>query len=364
LIKSFVVIIIKVDSIEKGHRVFETLNYRGQDLSISSLVKNYLLEKSKDEELRENFSKWQKIVDTLKNISLDDFLKHFWIAHYEIATPSNLFDKLKEKIDSSEKVKTLLNELINNSEIYKQLRIPEEDYWYDDLDIVNYLNELNNIVNDSALPPLLNAKIFWDDKSKIKEIVRACSIVHFRAKTVGTRKPNEMVSTMAEIAKDIRKNPQGYSISDAIKKLSELDTTETNFESNFMNYSYSGKLASYVLKKIESYRNGQYTVTEITSKASLEHILPQSPDDEWEKIFDEETQKKYISKIGNQTLLHIKLNRIAQNFSFDKKLEEYKKQPGIKITEELLGKSSWTKNEINDRTQKFADDAKKIWKLD
>ena len=60
IIKAFIVIIIKVDSIEKGHRVFETLNYRGQDLTVSSLIKNYLLEKSDDSELRENFSKWQK----------------------------------------------------------------------------------------------------------------------------------------------------------------------------------------------------------------------------------------------------------------------------------------------------------------
>lgn len=242
--------------------------------------------------------------------------------------------------------------------------MPEKSYWYDDLDIVNYLNELNNIVNDSAQPVLLNAKIFWNDKSKMKKLVRACSIIHFRAKTVGTRKPNEMVTKMAEIAENIRGDPEGYSVSESIKKISELDTDEPNFVSNFKNYAYSGKLASYVLKKIESYRNGEYTVTEVTDKANLEHILPQSLNDDWKKDFDEDLQKKYVSKIGNMTLLHTKLNRIAQNYSFETKLEEYKKQPGIKITEELLGMSTWTKKEIDDRTEKFAEDAKQIWRLD
>ena len=150
---------------------------------------------------------------------------------------------------------------------------------------------------------------------------------------------------------------------DAIKKLSELDTPEPNFVSNFKNYSYSGKLASYVLKKIESFRNGQYIVTEITSKASLEHILPQTLNEEWEKNFDEEKHQKYVSKIGNQTLLHSKLNRQAQNFSFDNKLKKYDEQPGIKITEDLLEEKTWTQKEIDDRTEKFADVAKEIWKL-
>ena len=124
-----------------------------------------------------------------------------------------------------------------------------------------------------------------------------------------------------------------------------------------------GKLASYVLKKIESFKQGQYTVTKISFKANLEHILPQSPNDDWEKDFDKESQKKYISKIGNMTLLHEKLNRNAQNYSFEKKLDEYKKQPGIKITEELLGKKSWTKKQIENRTKEFSKYAKEIWKL-
>ena len=183
------------------------------------------------------------MAETLKNISLDDFLKHFWIARYEVATPLNLFDKFKVKIDSPQKVKSILDELSKNSEIYRQLRIPEKSYWYDDIDIVNYLGELNNISNDSAQPLLLNAKIFWNNKSKIKEMVKACSIIHFRAKTIGNKKPNEIVTKMAEIAKDIREKGQEFTVAKSIVKLSELDTTESNFQSNFENYAYSGKIS-------------------------------------------------------------------------------------------------------------------------
>jgi hypothetical protein len=303
------------------------------------------------------------MVENLGNISQDTFLQHYWVAHHEQVTPSNLFDKIKEKTDSSDKVQELLDKLVDNSVIYKQIKEPDKNYWFNEEDIEKYLEELETLGNDSAQPVILNAKIHWNDKSKIKNIIEACSKIHFRAKTVGTKKPNELVKVFSDIAENIRTN-SNYDDSQVIQDLSKLDSPPEVFATNFKDHKFAGKTASYVLKKIESSRNGVFTVTQISHNAQLEHILPQKPDPGWDINFHIVKDEKYISKIGNMTLLHKKLNGGAQNEVFQKKIPYYIQQKGnLKILDELLSYSDWTKKNIDDRTDKFVNDAAKIWTL-
>lgn len=358
---TFLVIKIIVPHEEAGHRVFETLNYRGLDLSISNLVKNFLLEKSQDRDLSSNLGKWKIIADTLDHKGLDAFLKHHWVAHYEIATPATLYDKIKKEIDSAIKVNSLLDELMTDAKIYIKLRKPLTSFWYNDQDVVDYLNELNDLRNDSAQPLLIVAKRYWDDKNNLRELAKACSTIHFRAKSIGHIPASNMVGTMAKTAEGLRKNKKNYTMKDVLKEFKKIDIVPTLFESNFKESTYSGKEASYVLRKIESYRNGSYTVTQITKNANLEHILPQTLNQSWNHFSTVEHQK-YVGKIGNLTILHKRLNVKARNFSFNQKKSEYQKQQGqIKITDDLLKKNNWTMKEIDDRTEDFCKDAVKIW---
>ena len=77
---------------------------------------------------------------------------------------------------------------------------------------------------------------------------------------------------------------------------SKIDMNPEVFSTNFQDSQYSGKEASYVLKKIESYQYGEFVITETSDKASLEHILPQTLSDPWKEDFDEITHKKICRK--------------------------------------------------------------------
>ncbi len=363
IMKSFLTIEILVDSEEAGHRVFETLNYRGLDLSISSLVKNYLLEKSSDSDLGTNLSKWREITNNIENKTMDDFLKHHWISRHELVTPSNLFDKIKGKIDQSQKVNQFLDELIEDSKIYKQLRYPEKLYWYDDQDVVEYIEDLNDLRNDNAQPLLLAAKRIWNDKTKFRELTKVCSIIHFRAKSIGPRNASQMVNTMYNVLKQLSEKKNSYSIKDVLNEFKKIDTTKEEFELSFREKWFSGAEASYVLRKIEINKDGAYAVKRATAKATIEHILPQNLSDEWRKKFDEETHEECVDLIGNLTILHDVLNKSIQNNSFDDKKDVYKDQKDVSMTLELAKKPTWEEKDIKDRTKEFTKHALDIWKL-
>ena len=95
--------------------------------------------------------------------------------------------------------------------------------------------------------------------------------------------------------------------------------------------------------------------------ATLEHILPQTMNDDWKKIFSDDEHKQFVHRIGNLTLLHGISNSKLQNKNFDEKKELYKSAEDIKITSELSGTAKWTSETIETRSELFAGDAEQIW---
>ena len=55
------------------------------------------------------------------------------------------------------------------------------------------------------------------------------------------------------------------------------------------------------------------------SNLTLEHILPENPNEEWKKIFLKEEILEYIYRIGNFTLLTSNKNRKIGNEDYSKK---------------------------------------------
>ena len=111
---------------------------------------------------------------------------------------------------------------------------------------------------------------------------------------------------------------------------------------------------------------------------SVEHVLPQSWGKEWPfedgsvtteelipELFDEspraENRSHRIHTLGNLTLLTNKLNSSAQNSNFDTKKEKYFQHSGLFLNKWFADKSRWTEAEIQERSERFAKMAVKIW---
>ena len=127
-------------------------------------------------------------------------------------------------------------------------------------------------------------------------------------------------------------------------------------------YSNSKKrksLLRYILGRFEEYHYPeQVNERPIDDSISIEHFLPQSPEEHWG--LSSEDVKPYVHLIGNLFLVGQGFNSSARNFGIQRKIAELR-NTGINTTADLISEISrndpsvWTENEINLRTNQLAE---------
>jgi uncharacterized protein with ParB-like and HNH nuclease domain len=358
ILDSFRIYEIIVESEEQAFKLFATLNQRGLDLSISDLIKNHIFSKSESSHRDRNHKTWKDIVDTLAdNKNMDVFLRHHWIAHHEKVTQQKLFTEITKYVNNNDDVRKYLDSLLKSCKIYSELIGDNKNPIISD----NFSDLFESLKNDSAQPLFLMAFTHWGIDSKdIEELSKICLDVHFRGKTIGNRAASEMVNTFAKAAKEIRK--EKANLSKVKNILKEIDISDSEFKSTIKDGEIKSNIAKYLLKNIEINRETLHPVKKVDPRVTLEHVLPQTMTDSWSKIFDEPTQRKYLNRIGNLTLLHGIPNSELQNKSFDEKKSIYAKQNDLTITKEISAYEKWGIEEIENRCSDFSDDAATIWK--
>ena len=109
-------------------------------------------------------------------------------------------------------------------------------------------------------------------------------------------------------------------------------------------------LIRYILARLEE-RDYPEQVAErpIDNSISIEHILPQKPEEHWG--LTEEEVESYVHLIGNLVLVGIDFNVSARNYELERKIFELR-ETGIRTTVDLLFEIEqesppiWTKQEI------------------
>ena len=95
---------------------------------------------------------------------------------------------------------------------------------------------------------------------------------------------------------------------------------------------------------------------------TLEHILPDNPNEDWD--WDDMMIQQYHYRLGNMVLLEFVKNKNLGNVKFSEKKIIYANstvQSTKKIGESNI--ENWTEEEINKRQKKLAKLAKGIWRL-
>ena len=101
---SLKLIFTALDNDEDAYVIFETLNTRGKDLTLSDLVKSHLarLLKPSNKGVDLAKDKWNKINQVFEasqaDISVSTFIHHFWLSRYEYITEKNLYKALRKSI--------------------------------------------------------------------------------------------------------------------------------------------------------------------------------------------------------------------------------------------------------------------------
>lgn len=358
-------ILITVDDELNAYTLFETLNARGTDLAPTDLLKNYLfsIAGKVESDLRHIKNQWQNITSLIPFDRFPTFLRHFWNAQNRLVRQDQLFRTIRNSYKEPDQVFHLLDNLESSANLYAALVNPYDEFWGGNRQIGNKIRELKLFGVTQCFPLLLSAyeKFSLNDFEKTLKI---CIVISFRYNIISEKNPNQMENSYNEVA--IRVFNSTISTPEQMfSELKALYVPDEEFKNYFAVKQYNAKrhktLIRYILISIENQVAGTNHDYE-TSPTTTEHILPENPGAEWEKLFEPEIQENYIHRIGNYTLLESSKNRDCQNKPYAAKKPIY--ETSQYRTTNQIHFPDWNPAQLNGRQAALAKIASSIWKID
>lgn len=394
---------------------FETINNRGKDLSTLELLKNRLhfvahkiCEGKKLEKLQQEINDTYTLIyhdlRQFEDDHLEGFLKHFVAYYYgekgdfkkrllemefnahKRYTDNTNFNEEYEKIDDllfylsySSKVWNFLHTLDEKSialivDDNKKLEIEITPKMRGLLEKMRRLNALN----DNAFLPLLLSLLTIQLAGKsaneqpytTKELESLLEYLErFGFLVYGVAGKNTAKNEWIELA---FKAIQAYRFWGDKISIEELPTLEKNFfnrqgnsalellEENIHSLKNTkkwyqwGKALNYLLYEYELHHNPETTLNFDSSLESIEHILPQNPDQGYSaKEKNWAKNPNIVHALGNLLLIAKNANSSLSNKPFNEKRKEYLK--GSYSEKEVAKNASFGVEQIKERSEKLLD---------
>ena len=354
--------VITVTDELNAFKVFETLNARGVQLSSSDLLKNYLFSVANEQhqtKLDELEDLWAEVSDILKETQVSDFLRIYWNSNHKTIRKNQLYKTIRDEIKTSEQSFSLLRDMRKKADIYMALKSSEDELWRNNKDIRENL-ELLRLFNVTQPMSLLISAYSNLSLKEFDSLLSKIVIISFRYNIICGKNPNEQEVLYNKLALDIELN-KTYNINDLLNsgiyvKDAEFEQTFTYKE--FVYNSRNNQIAKYILCKLEKF---EYGLTVDRDDTTLEHILPDNPDESWE--WDVSAIQQYKYRLGNMVLLEKGKNNDLGNASYLEKKDVYSKSsiPSTKKIGDTV--NEWSESIITTRQQKMAKIAKVIWQI-
>ena len=360
--------------------LFETLNYRGLELTQTDLVKSYLFSRILTNDAQDQYvNEWDLVVDNIGGKSPDLFLRHYLLLYNKKVLKRDIYGEIKGKYKTREEAIAFVDDLSRFSRLYSYL-VRETEFEGHNKEILNALFDDLALLNVDTQNIYLLAILyqFYSKKTnvdleKIENAARLSETLSFRWITCG-RNAQDLESVYQEAASMVMDEDTPEDNFDEAQNLilSSLPSDQ-EFQSALQNAIIkSNRRGQYILRKIDEWQNGDassYVLMDAT-KLHLEHIAPQrpSPDSDWKlRMKGDLNYREIIYRIGNMMLLRDRVNKSASNLTFEKKLVKYEAQnKKSKMTLPTLSKDvlefkTWNQHDVVARSQQIADIATEVW---
>lgn len=347
--ENVVLTVITCPSPDSAIQIFNVLNDRGMPLSAIDILKSSLMQKLSDEDRKAFKSKWEEINFNLNSADLDiDGMLNTYLYYKISANPKSRLDKELLAVFEKEKKTSLeiINEINKFSSAYIDVLQADDKYVY----CLKYLK--HKIYWSSILSTALYIK--YPHLEELKQLLVAYYYQNWIAGATVAR----IKQTSFNILKLIKNNEEIDKIEKEMQQnLKKYSTTETFKEEIIGSYVYGRKWDKAILLLIEYFSSDESNKNfiAITNKLHLEHILPKTPNKYWKDIFDKKDREAWTDSLANLTLLSMKKNLQAQNYSFDKKKEAYQNKDNVissfLLTQEIIKKDKWDLEELEKRKE-------------
>lgn len=363
--QSILFIQITVSDYSNAYTIFETLNDRGLDLTVTDLLKNYIFSMLPKQEHKSAQGLWKQICDNVGEKNLTKFLRHYWNSCHRKVTERELFRSIKKELEIDEiskqnKVKEFIVNLERVSEIYSAISDPDNKIWNNNKKIANYLYDIILYKVDLCYPVILAIQMNITNSNLKEQLFKLCARISFRYIVISEGGANDLEVAYNNLCLKIVKDKDDLDYNSAIKDFDRFIVPSENFILSFKNKVLktrgNKKLINYILERIERNLGGC-----INDNYTLEHILPENPNFEWENIFGNEA-KQYVYRLGNYTLLERDKNNDIGNKEYYEKRIVYEESNCV-MTKRIAILQEWNINEIGKRQSKMAKIADSIWSM-
>ena len=357
----FIQIVVETDL--DAYVVFETLNARGIELTVSDLLKNYLLSLTShsEEDKRQAKDQWRRIIQITDLDGFSTFLRYYWNSRYDFVRKDSLFKSLRGSVTTAQQTFDLLDELEKYAGVYAALKNPNDELWLGKREIRNRISELKLFGVTQPYPLLLVAYFMMEEE--FESVLRFCSIIAFRYNVISGLNPNKQEQTFHQAAKKVFEGTI-RSANQVAQELRDIYPNDEDFANVFstkqINTNKQKKLARYILYSLENQIAGTNRNYEDES-GTIEHILPENPSAEWRQFFSYDEQINYIYRIGNLTLLEPSKNRECGTKLFAEKQLIYN-QSQYEMTNKI-SHTDWTTDQVRQRQEFLSRYATTIWRI-
>lgn len=370
-------------SLERGkdnpQLIFESLNSTGKDLTQTDLIRNYILMGLEPEAQKIFYEKYWRAMEedfkqSKKQSKKEDLFNQF-VRHYltiktrDIPNINKVYEAFKRyQQERGIETEVLLQDLQKYCGYFCQIVFKKET----NKDLNKALGFLVDLEMDVIYPLLL--ELYSDYSEGVLSQKDFISIIYLIESYLVRRAvcglgTNSLNKIFASFTKKINKDQYLESIK---AHFLSLETTKGKFpkDSEFKNLFitidfYNLKEKKYFLERLELELENFDTKEPVNTKeCTIEHIMPQTLEEEWERDLGENFQAihdKYLHTIGNLTLTGY--NQKYSNNSFQEKrdMEKGFKQSPLRLNQGLRDLESFGEKQIEKRANDLADFALKIW---
>lgn len=376
------VIKIQIQDEDLAYNIFETVNARGTDLSVSDLLKNLIFKNVREERLSKDNAK-EKWLEIEENVDGDmkKFTRYFWLSRYSFVTEKGLYREIKAKIKDFE---GFLDSLYLTSNHFRVLSTGEKSEW---LEFKNGKKAFRSVQGIRALGVsqcyvLLLALMVNREKlpvpvDKWMELIENATFCY---SSIGKLPANKLerqyskaalgISEAMEELNEGKKRKLLVREYERLKKtLRDLLPSNELFRDNFLEITYKESEKSriflkYIFSKMERELGNKELALDYDS-ISIEHLLPKAPSVEWGVTEDQ--VKPYVNMIGNLTIISQDMNGKIGNKPMSEKIRLLKTSK-LCITEKVTkliiqNKLCWGESEIRERSLSLAQEAYEMWSI-
>jgi len=378
ILERLILVNITSDDKDNPYLIFESLNYKGQELTQADLVRNYIfmqLPRERREEIYKNI--WLPLQDKFKaNMAPKEYAGELTTAFWfylrkdgKSVGEKEVYKEIKNRFDRAKNDSELkLEELVQFANYYQCLKFDNNE---PQVSLQRWFKRLLRLDFTTCHIFLLNVYHQYEQKElsleNFEKILRYLESYFVRRwfASVSTRSLGNVFNNLyREVTKD---NPDD--LAEKLRQVlggyekTQIWPSDEEFRKGILNTPvYASKGSNDRVKLILESLTDSLSKEQVNKQnLSIEHIMPQKLNSQWKSMLgasSADVHKQFLHTLGNLTLTGY--NPEIGNKPFDEKKYIYL-QSNVSLNKYFQDITSWNAQAIKERAQKLADIAIQVW---